>query len=103
MITIIRQFGGGVSLALDGDGMDQEQLDRVFDRFWRADPARQRSVGGTGLGLAIAREDAHLHNGWLELWSEKGIGTTFRLTLPVRAGYRLTDSPLPLQPSEELA
>ena len=92
-----------VTVSDQGDGMDQEQLDRVFDRFWRADPARQRSVGGTGLGLAIAREDAHLHNGWLELWSEKGIGTTFRLTLPVKAGYRLTDSPLPLQPSEELA
>jgi Signal transduction histidine kinase len=45
-----------VTVSDHGDGMDQEQLDRVFDRFWRADPARQRSVGGTGLGLAIAME-----------------------------------------------
>lgn len=92
-----------VTVSDGGDGMDQEQLEHVFDRFWRADPARQRSVGGTGLGLAISMEDARLHNGWLEVWSEKGVGTTFRLTLPVKSGYRLTDSPLPLEPTEELA
>lgn len=92
-----------ITVSDQGDGMDQEQMDRVFDRFWRADPARQRSVGGTGLGLAIAMEDALLHNGWLEVASEKNKGTTFRLTLPVKTGYRLTDSPLPMQPTEELA
>jgi two-component system sensor histidine kinase MtrB len=48
-------------------------------------------------------EDALLHNGWLEVASEKNKGTTFRLTLPVKTGYRLTDSPLPMQPTEELA
>jgi len=44
----------------------QDQL--VFDRFWRADPARARTTGGTGLGLAIALEDAQLHGGWLQAW-----------------------------------
>ncbi len=92
-----------VTVSDQGDGMDQEQMDRVFDRFWRADPARQRSVGGTGLGLAIAMEDALLHNGWLEVSSVKNQGTTFRLTLPVKTSYRLTDSPLPMEPTEELA
>lgn len=80
-----------------GVGMDQESLERVFDRFWRADPARQRSVGGTGLGLAIAMEDAHLHQGWLEVWSVPAIGTSFRLTLPQQFGYKVASSPLTLR------
>ena len=64
----------------------EEQL--VFDRFWRADPARARTTGGTGLGLAIALEDARLHGGWLEAWGEPGRGSVFRLTLPRVAGAR---------------
>ena len=76
----------------------EEQL--VFDRFWRADPARARSSGGTGLGLSIALEDARLHGGWLEAWSEPGRGSVFRLTLPRVAGARLEGSPLPLGPDE---
>ena len=64
----------------------EEQL--VFDRFWRADPARARTSGGTGLGLAIALEDARLHGGWLEAWGEPGQGSVFRLTLPRTVGGR---------------
>jgi two-component system sensor histidine kinase MtrB len=76
----------------------------VFDRFWRADPARARSTGGTGLGLSIALEDARLHGGWLEAWGEVGRGSVFRLTLPRVAGARLEGAPLPLRPSDtELA
>jgi two-component system, OmpR family, sensor histidine kinase MtrB len=74
----------------------EEQL--VFDRFWRADPARARTSGGTGLGLAIALEDARLHGGWLEAWGEPGKGSVFRLTLPRLAGGELHGSPLPLSP-----
>jgi two-component system sensor histidine kinase MtrB len=74
----------------------EEQL--VFDRFWRADPARARTSGGTGLGLAIALEDARLHGGWLEAWGERGRGSVFRLTLPRVAGGTLHGSPLPLSP-----
>lgn len=83
-----------------GVGMRREEMDRVFDRFWRADPSRQRTTGGTGLGLAIAREDASLHGGWLEVWSAAGEGTCFRLTLPRVHGETLTVSPLSLPPEE---
>jgi two-component system, OmpR family, sensor histidine kinase MtrB len=81
-----------------GLGPGEEQL--VFERFWRADPARARTTGGTGLGLAIALEDAHLHGGWLQAWGEKGRGSVFRLTLPRIAGQPLAGSPLPLGPDE---
>jgi len=81
-----------------GLGHGEEQL--VFERFWRADPARARTTGGTGLGLAIALEDARLHGGWLQAWGEKGRGSVFRLTLPRTAGEPLAGSPLPLGPDE---
>jgi two-component system sensor histidine kinase MtrB len=76
----------------------QEQL--VFDRFWRADPARARTTGGTGLGLAIALEDAQLHGGWLQAWGMPGKGSVFRLTIPRTAGQKLVGSPLPLVPDD---
>jgi two-component system sensor histidine kinase MtrB len=85
----VRDFGVGLRPG-------EEQL--VFDRFWRADPARARTTGGTGLGLAIAQEDAWLHGGWLEAWGEPGRGSVFRLTLPRVAGEGLAGSPLPLGP-----
>ena len=80
-----------------GVGLKAGESTLVFNRFWRADPARARS-GGTGLGLAIALEDAQLHGGWLEAWGEPGRGAQFRLTLPRRAGQPLHRSPLPLVP-----
>jgi len=81
-----------------GIGMTQLEASRVFDRFWRADPSRQRTIGGTGLGLAIALEDATLHEGWLEVWSEAGAGACFRLTLPRVWGSPIVTSPLALPP-----
>ena len=72
-----------------GVGMTPADMERVFDRFWRADPSRQRTIGGTGLGLAISLEDAALHGGWLEVWSEPGEGSCFRLTLPRRRGEQV--------------
>jgi two-component system sensor histidine kinase MtrB len=75
----------------------------VFNRFWRADPSRARTIGGTGLGLAIALEDARLHGGWLEAWGQPGDGAHFRLTLPTRANEELTHSPLPLEPPDARA
>ena len=53
-----------------GIGLAQGESAMVFNRFWRADPARARTTGGTGLGLSIALEDAHLHGGWLQAWGE---------------------------------
>ena len=81
-----------------GLGAGEDQL--VFERFWRADPSRARTVGGTGLGLAISLEDARLHGGWLQAWGEKGRGSVFRLTVPREAGQPLAGSPLPLGPDE---
>jgi len=85
----VRDFGVGIA---------PEDLHRVFARFWRADPSRQRTTGGSGLGLAISLEDAALHGGWLEAWSAPGQGSCFRLTVPRRRGMRLAGSPLPLPP-----
>jgi two-component system sensor histidine kinase MtrB len=87
-----------VCVSDSGAGMSKQQLDHIFDRFWRADPARQRSVGGTGLGLAIAKEDAALHQAWLQVWSKPGVGSSFRLTLPKRSATVITNSPIPLPP-----
>jgi two-component system sensor histidine kinase MtrB len=84
-----------------GIGMAPAEVSRVFDRFWRADPSRQRTTGGTGLGLAISLEDATVHGGVLDVWSEPGRGACFRLTLPRRPGEVLTGSPLGLPPTEE--
>ncbi|MCB2174961.1 MAG: HAMP domain-containing histidine kinase [Actinomycetales bacterium] len=84
-----------------GVGMTPDEVAHVFDRFWRADPARARTTGGTGLGLAISIEDAHLHGGRLEAWGRPGEGAVFRLTLPLRAGLTLEGSPLPLAPPRE--
>ena len=87
-----------VCVSDQGVGMTRAQLERVFDRFWRADPARQRSVGGTGLGLAISKEDATLHRGWLQVWSKPNKGTSFRLTLPKQRESLIANSPIPLPP-----
>jgi two-component system, OmpR family, sensor histidine kinase MtrB len=87
----VRDYGVGLR-----PGEDQ----LVFDRFWRADPARARATGGTGLGLAISKEDAALHGGWLQAWGERGKGSVFRLTLPLTVGQTLHGSPLPLGPDE---
>jgi two-component system sensor histidine kinase MtrB len=86
----VRDFGVGLSSA---------EAQHVFDRFWRADPSRVRTVGGSGLGLSISLEDARLHGGWLQVWGQQGAGAQFRLTLPLTAGGELTSSPLPLRPT----
>jgi two-component system sensor histidine kinase MtrB len=83
-----------------GVGLQPGEETMVFDRFWRADPSRARTIGGTGLGLAISREDAILHGGWLQAWGTPGEGSQFRLSLPRAAGAPLKGSPLPLVPPE---
>ncbi|MHA7209477.1 MtrAB system histidine kinase MtrB [Arthrobacter sp. MDT1-65] len=82
-----------------GIGMTPLEASRVFDRFWRADPARARTTGGSGLGLSIATEDARLHGAWLEAWGLPGEGACFRLTLPRHKGAELAASPLALPPA----
>lgn len=83
-----------------GVGLAPGESSMVFNRFWRADPARARTSGGTGLGLSISQEDAHLHGGWLQAWGRLGGGSQFRLTLPRRVGDVLRQSPLPLVPAD---
>ena len=83
-----------------GVGMQPEHVERVFDRFWRADPSRKRTLGGTGLGLAIAKEDATAHGGMLEAWSSPGEGSNFRLTLPREGQSDSFVSPLALVPDD---
>ena len=87
----VRDFGVGL-------GPGESAL--VFNRFWRADPARARTSGGTGLGLSISLEDSHLHGGWLQAWGRPGEGAQFRLTLPRRVNAPLRRSPLPLVPAD---
>ena len=98
--TAIDSDAVAVSVRDYGVGLRPGEEQKVFDRFWRADPARARSTGGTGLGLAISLEDALLHGGWLQAWGEPGKGSVFRLTLPRVAGQALAGSPLPLGPDE---
>lgn len=86
-----------------GVGLKPGEATRVFNRFWRADPARARTTGGTGLGLSIALEDARLHGGWLQAWGEPGGGSQFRLTLPRKAGEPVRTSPVPLEPEDSRA
>ena len=68
----------------------------MFNRFWRADPSRVRHSGGTGLGLAISHEDALLHGGSLSAVGKPGVGSCFRLTLPITPNQRYEEDPLPL-------
>ncbi|MQY15724.1 Sensor histidine kinase MtrB [Streptomyces sp. RB5] len=96
---------GAVAVAVRdyGVGLKPGEATRVFNRFWRADPARARTTGGTGLGLSIAVEDARLHGGWLQAWGEPGGGSQFRLTLPRTSGEPLRGSPIPLEPEDSRA
>lgn len=85
-----------------GVGFEANQVAKVFHRFWRADPARARTVGGTGLGLAISLEDAQLHGGTLHAWGRPGRGAQFRLVLPREAGGSFSKSPLTVAPMGEI-
>ncbi|MFJ6312283.1 MtrAB system histidine kinase MtrB [Pseudarthrobacter oxydans] len=94
------QTAVGIAVRDHGIGMAPAEAARVFDRFWRADPARARTTGGSGLGLSIAMEDTKLHNGWLQAWGKKGSGANFRLTLPLRQGEEIDKSPVQLEPED---
>ncbi|HEY0903884.1 MAG TPA: MtrAB system histidine kinase MtrB [Marmoricola sp.] len=102
--VVVRVAGDPEAVAVTvrdyGVGLAPGQSAMVFNRFWRADPARARSTGGTGLGLAISLEDAQLHGGWLQVWGAPDQGAQFRLTVPRRAGDPLAHSPLPLVPDD---
>ncbi|WP_122818752.1 sensor histidine kinase [Nocardioides pantholopis] len=71
-----------ISVVDQGIGIPAEEIDRIFERFYRVDPARHRSTGGTGLGLSIVKHVAATHGGEVRVWSVEGQGSTFTLTLP---------------------
>jgi two-component system phosphate regulon sensor histidine kinase PhoR len=81
------QRDGQIELSVSdtGSGIPQDNLPRVFERFYRADKARSREMGGTGLGLSIVKHIAQLHGGRVEAESEPGRGTTVRMLLPVES------------------
>jgi two-component system sensor histidine kinase BaeS len=85
LVRVREEAGQAVLTVRDtGVGIAPEDLPRVFDRFWRADPARQRTTGGTGLGMTIAHRIVTDHHGRIEVTSRPGEGTTFTVRLPVR-------------------
>lgn len=71
-----------VSVIDQGIGIPTREIDRIFERFYRVDPARHRSTGGTGLGLSIVKHVAATHGGEVRVWSVEGQGSTFTLSLP---------------------
>ena len=92
-----------ISVVDQGIGIPASELDRIFERFYRVDPARHRSTGGTGLGLAIVKHVAAVHGGDVKVWSVEGQGSTFSLTLPqsIQQGIRLAGPPVPSPGTEQ--
>jgi len=72
-----------VSVADQGIGIPERDLERIFERFYRVDPARSRATGGTGLGLSIVKHVCSNHGGDVRVWSSEGSGSTFTLRLPL--------------------
>jgi two-component system sensor histidine kinase SenX3 len=97
-----RQRDGAVEVSVSdqGIGIAERDLERVFERFYRADPARSRATGGTGLGLAIVKHIASNHGGGVSVWSVEGSGSTFTLRLPLATPAAEPDpGPLPTRPA----
>ena len=84
----------GVAVRDHGIGLSEEEAAQVFNRFWRADTSRKRTLGGTGLGLSITAEDVRLHGGRIEAWGIKGKGACFTMNLPLVQGGELGPSPV---------
>ena len=85
-----------ISVADQGIGIPERDLERIFERFYRVDPARSRITGGTGLGLSIVKHVAVNHGGEVRVWSSEGAGSTFTLRFPAHRGdWRAIGQPQP--------
>ena len=95
VLVTTKQDDGQVEIAVvdQGIGIPSAEIDRIFERFYRVDPARHRSTGGTGLGLSIVKHVAATHGGEVRVWSVEGQGSTFTLTLPRAEDTRPTPEP----------
>jgi two-component system sensor histidine kinase SenX3 len=72
-----------ISVTDQGIGIPESDQARIFERFYRVDPARSRETGGTGLGLSIVKHVATKHGGDVNVWSAPNVGSTFALRLPI--------------------
>ena len=72
-----------ILVADQGIGIPQSDIERIFERFYRVDPARSRQTGGTGLGLSIVKHIITKHGGEVSVWSVEGVGSTFSIRLPI--------------------
>jgi two-component system, OmpR family, sensor histidine kinase SenX3 len=88
VVVCVKKLGDGgleISVADQGIGIPERDLERIFERFYRVDPARSRATGGTGLGLAIVKHVTAAHGGRVTVRSVEGAGSTFTLWLPLRS------------------
>lgn len=83
----VTERDGTVEIAVtdQGPGIPEDEQERIFERFFRSDPARSRNTGGSGLGLAIVKHAVANHGGTVRLWSKPGSGSTFTIILPLLA------------------
>jgi two-component system, OmpR family, sensor histidine kinase SenX3 len=93
VVSVKRPGDGGVELSVadQGIGIPERDLERIFERFYRVDPARSRATGGTGLGLAIVKHVMAAHDGRVNVHSVEGQGSTFTLWIPLRSGHDCAD------------
>jgi len=85
-VNVTTQIDNGIiqiSVADQGIGIPEADQSRIFERFYRVDPARSRETGGTGLGLSIVKHVAIKHGGEVKVWSAPHVGSTFALRFPI--------------------
>lgn len=80
-----------IAVTDQGIGIPESELGRIFERFYRVDPARSRATGGTGLGLSIVKHVALNHGGDVKVWSQIGVGSTFSILLPIASSPELNE------------
>lgn len=102
VIVTVAENDSAVSVGVrdHGIGFTVRESERLFDRFWRADPSRSRLRGGTGLGLSIALDDAKLHQGTIQAWGRPNHGAHFVLSIPKAPGIPMSDHPIEVIPTD---